>query len=771
DLLSLLAKLRKWYGHDSSLLAPADPSAVGFTAPTFELLPPELHSFGDTPAYPTLEQMRTPAAADTHLETFRVYVPWVAWSARKSLPADYLITGITPDGSPQVNPLDLNQYLAGASDSAGSVSLTGPFTAESRGFVPVAQPLPFTVDFQNDPAAPTYTSEIRVVVKLDEQFDARSFRLGDIRIGDIDVDVPEDRAAYQEDRDFTASRGFILRVSAGVDLDSHAAVWLLQAIDPRTGELLQDPTKGLLRPNNARGQGAGQVGYTVQVSDDVPTGARVRTTARVLLDNAPPADAAPLRFLVDNASPTTVLRVTQNDSTYQVDWTANDAAGGSGVKHVTLYVATDDGPYMVWQRQVTDAAGSRVFVGLPGHTYEFLALATDLAGNRERPAVGRAVPDDGRADLGDVQTNQNTAANDGQAATAGPQTGPSNVFVRVAQGVPSTPPSAGRAEFPVVMQPFSGRAFATGVPVSGAGIGPLAIAEAPDGSVLVSGGAARNLIYRLPAEGGSVGGELARLDEPVFNLAFDRDGRLWATTGGGPLLRLDPVTGNVISRHGDGVTIALAPDLVTGEIYVTTNRGVEIFDPDDNSFRRFSRDLDRRFGSLAFDNDGALWGVSWPDRTEVVRFTTRARAEVMYRFDSPIDSLAFGQRSSPLAGLLFVTHNSGVGSAASELTLIDLSTSGRTPVARGGTRGDAIITTRAGRVLLSQSHQVDLLTPQLAPSVIATNPPEGANVALPMSLVTVRFDDDMFPGDASDPGSVLNPTNYRVVNSSGLEAK
>ena len=32
------------------------------------------------------------------------------------------------------------------------------------------------------------------------------------------------------------------------------------------------------------------------------------------------------------------------------------------------------------QRQLTDAAGNMVFTGAAGHTYEFLALATDVAG-------------------------------------------------------------------------------------------------------------------------------------------------------------------------------------------------------------------------------------------------------------------------------------------------------------------------------------------------------------------------------------------------------
>ena len=58
-----------------------------------------------------------------------------------------------------------------------------------------------------------------------------------------------------------------------MDLKSSVATWLIQAIDPLTGEVLIDPTRGLLRPNDAQGHGAGFVVYTVEPDS---------TTARAL---------------------------------------------------------------------------------------------------------------------------------------------------------------------------------------------------------------------------------------------------------------------------------------------------------------------------------------------------------------------------------------------------------------------------------------------------------------------------------------------------------
>src|SRR5262249_28820053 len=147
---------------------------------------------------------------------------------------------------------------------------------------------------------------------------------------------------------------------------------------------------------------------------------------------------------------------------------------------------------------------------------------------------------------------------------------------------------------------------ATGIGQSLAGIGPLALVQAPDGTFLVSGGPGRNQLFRFPATGGAAGTPLATENYPIYNLTFDGHGRLWATTGGGPLLQLDPATGAVLHAYGDSLTVALAVDPSTGLIYVSSGGGVETFDPVTAQFQHYSRDLNLRVNSLAFAADGAL---------------------------------------------------------------------------------------------------------------------------------------------------------------------
>src|SRR5206468_3581867 len=141
--------------------------------------------------------------------------------------------------------------------------------------------------------------EIRIVTQLDSDYEPRSFRLGDLQIGNIKVHVPGEVGSFQNDFDFTQSKGFILRVSAGIDLSSNTLNWLLQAIDPLTGEVIQDPSKGLLPPDDAQGDGRGFVSYTATPKAGLATGTQLTAEARVIFNTAAPMDTQQLTFTLD----------------------------------------------------------------------------------------------------------------------------------------------------------------------------------------------------------------------------------------------------------------------------------------------------------------------------------------------------------------------------------------------------------------------------------------------------------------------------------------
>ena len=768
NLMGFFETVRSLYGHKDGQLAD-----IEYYDPRQS---PRYIGEVPVPALPSFDQYDLALATATHFEAVRIFVPWLDFALRGAgLPADFQINGPEPVDGDEFAALDFSRYFQGEANVGRLASITGPQTLDTGGWLPAGTALPYSIGFENAAGSARFVNEVRVTTELDPSLDPRSFTFGDIKIGDITIDVPEGRSNFSTEIDFTRTRGFVLRVSAVVDLfqSPARASWLIQAIDPLTGEVLEDATRGLLAPNNASGLGAGFVNYSVEPRDSVVTGDRISASARVTMSGFAPEDTIVLAQAIDAAAPESRITATRIASTddFQVDWTIADDSGGSGVRHVTLYVAENGGDFRIWQRMLAQPAGMQVFAGERGKTYEFLALATDVAGNRELPRPGVNAVDDGSGvNLGGVPSVPGTTApNFGQPPEPTVEPSTNALFTAAEAKVPAAPALTAPSEFDTVLSPFAGRAFATGIGRSDGGIGPMAIVEAPDGSILISGGANRGTIWKLDARGGAAGTPLAELDVPIFNMAFDGEGRLWATTGGGALVRLDPDSGQILDRFGDGITIALAVEPETGLIYVSTNAGISVFDPDTGLFDQWSRDENLRVGSLAFADDGTLWAVTWPDREQVVRFDERRRAQTMLTFDAPADSLAFGKGGTRLEGLLFVSHtagevaDTGLAAAESELTMVDIATLRRIAVATKGSRGDVVHATGDGRLLISQSFQVDVIAPATAPAVIATNPPAGAQVALPRPFLAITFDQDMFAGAATDAGSVTNPNYYHLT--------
>ncbi|MCB1632838.1 MAG: hypothetical protein KDI23_13480, partial [Pseudomonadales bacterium] len=214
-----------------------------------------------------------------------------------------------------------------------------------------------------------------------------------------------------------------------------------------------------------------------------------------------------------------------------------DDNGGSGVKSVSIYVAEDGGDYAIWKSRSTEAAA--IYNGRAGHSYQFLALATDNAGNQEQPTAGKQVPsDESQASLGGLPTVSGTSRDFGLPPAPSSQAAVNPLFVQAEQGIPASLSPSHLPEFQKVLSPFSGQVFANGFTQSGADIGPLAILVLPDGSVLASGGAARNQLFRFNSDGGMAATPLATLAQPIYDMALDGSGNfIWATSGGGPLLK------------------------------------------------------------------------------------------------------------------------------------------------------------------------------------------------------------------------------------------
>ncbi|MDH3209385.1 MAG: Ig domain-containing protein, partial [Burkholderiaceae bacterium] len=369
---------------------------------------------------------------------------------------------------------------------------------------------------------------------------------------------------------------------------------------------------------------------------------------------------------------------------------------------------------------------------------------------------------------------------------------PSNdLFAQATLQLPGFVAPAQPGDLQTVLAPLQIRGWGSGFAASAGDIGALAMVELADGSVLASGGTARNEVFHFDEDGGRSTSPLFTLDAAVLDMAIDALGQLWVMTGS-ELLQVDANSGGVIARHKgpgqDPLTHAVAIDLTSGLLYVASGNGVEIFDPTEEdaalAWRHFSN---TRVGDLAFGPDGRLWGVRWtgtevngavPDAgTEIISFPmtgrSAGRAEVEYRLAGLVDSIAFGRDDTVLTGLLLASSNVAQRPVIAQGTdvphqaavwMIELQTRRSLQVASGGTRGEALLTTADGRVLVAQSAHIDEIAPIRAPLVVATSVQDGALVPLPLTQIAVSFDQAMWLGtdgaDSTDLSSVLNPANY-----------
>ena len=308
---------------------------------------------------------------------------------------------------------------------------------------------------------------------------------------------------------------------------------------------------------------------------------------------------------------------------------ATAPAHGSGFKHVTLYVADDGGDFKIWQRQLerrqrpdSSSRARPAHLRVPGAGHRPGRQPREAGARRQRAGRRRQCqPRRAAAGAGHHAAQLRPAAAAGRPAVhqravqrgrgAGSRTStPLTRVERVRHGAAALRRAALRRRH----RPEPRRHRPDGDRRGARRLDPGLRRRQPR----------RHLPLRRATAARPTQCPGRRWTIPIFNLAFDAEGRLWATTGGGPLLQLDPDTGGIVERYGDGITIALAVEPERGRIFVSTNSGVSVFDPDSGTFTQFSRDENLRVGSLAFDNQGNLWAVTWPDRTQVVRFTARA---------------------------------------------------------------------------------------------------------------------------------------------------
>ncbi len=249
--------------------------------------------------------------------------------------------------------------------------------------VPVNQKLDYLIEFANDPNAQAPAQTITITLYLDPWLDWSTFRVGDYGFSDMAFSVSTNSSFMTASIPLAGQPDYEVIYTVRVNQVTGLIAWTFFTIDKDTEDTPNNPTIGLLPPDDGTGIGVGFVRYSVRPREDAPTGTVVNAMATIVFDQEPPLNTNTHFNTLDSgegltSSIETVDEVVSSEE-FVVSWSGETAENGSGIRDYTVYVSTNDGPYEMWLLPTT--LTSAPFVGSDGNHYTFVVVATDNAGN------------------------------------------------------------------------------------------------------------------------------------------------------------------------------------------------------------------------------------------------------------------------------------------------------------------------------------------------------------------------------------------------------
>jgi hypothetical protein len=267
--------------------------------------------------------------------------------------------------------------------------ISGPDGYGEPHWVSVDDPLNYTIRFENDPIFATAAAGVVLVtLPIDDDVDPFSFRLGTIGFGDHIIEIPANKSSLQERYDFSSTIGYFVDVTAGLDIPNNRFFWILETIDPITGQPPTDPTAGFLPVNDTlTGSGEGFINFVCKPKPATATGELIEKQASIIFDANDPILTNTWINKVDAVGPTTtpgVMPDTFYTNTIPFSWLVNDDPGGCGVKHAEIMLSLD-GIDFETTGFIVDSNHTSLVLNWDTKYY-FRVVGTDFVDNQELPA-------------------------------------------------------------------------------------------------------------------------------------------------------------------------------------------------------------------------------------------------------------------------------------------------------------------------------------------------------------------------------------------------
>ena len=183
-----------------------------------------------------------------------------------------------PPPNPTVGPT--NQTNPGGAKNPNDKMTTGSGPA---GFVRPGNPILYTVLFENEPTATLPAQEVVITDQLDPRLNWATLQLGTMGFNNITIEVPSGVQSFSTNVYVTTDPNPV-RVSGALDITNGLLTWVIESIDPSTGQLVADPLAGFLPPDTTNGVGEGYVTYSVSSQTNIPNGTVILNQADIVFD-------------------------------------------------------------------------------------------------------------------------------------------------------------------------------------------------------------------------------------------------------------------------------------------------------------------------------------------------------------------------------------------------------------------------------------------------------------------------------------------------------
>jgi hypothetical protein len=165
----------------------------------------------------------------------------------------------------------------------------GPSGFGPERLVPPGEELTYEIFFENPPTASAAVERLVIRDRLDPSLDWRTLRIQDVSVGAFNIPLNSLEPPFDAFTALVEGIGaFSVQIVVQVDPGTGEVLWLLQTIDPSTGEPPHDPTAGFLPPNDANHRGEGSVSFAVRPREDLGDGTVLENAATIQFDENPP---------------------------------------------------------------------------------------------------------------------------------------------------------------------------------------------------------------------------------------------------------------------------------------------------------------------------------------------------------------------------------------------------------------------------------------------------------------------------------------------------